>query len=208
MTDRSKTGDDQRPAATAGQPAPRPAPEAATGQGEPPAEAAEAAPAPSEPTPEERIEALQAENDRLRNELLYLRAELENFKKRTEKRYREALEFASEPVLREFLGVLDNLERAVEHGRESGPGGHEALLEGLGHVIQQFGDVLRAHGVEPVPAEGARFDPGLHEAMLQVPGEEDGKVGGVFEKGYTLKGRLLRPAKVAVTKVAPEGGDG
>lgn len=162
----------------------------------------------AEPSPEELLVQKQGEVDELNRQLLYLRAEFENFKRRTEKRYREALEYAAEPLLRELLPVLDNLERAVEHAVESGPAGHDALLEGLGHVIQQFRSVLQVHGVEPVAADGERFDPGVHEAMAQVPGEENGRVGGVFEKGYTLKGRLLRPAKVAVTKVAPGEGDG
>jgi molecular chaperone GrpE len=144
----------------------------------------------------------------LQNKILYLHADLENFKKRTEKRYREALEFASEPLLRELLPVLDNLERAVSHGRENGPAGFDALLEGLGNVIQQFTDVLRRHGAEPVSAKGEKFDPAVHEALAHVPGDEDGRVRDVYEKGFTLKGRLLRPAKVTVTKVAPLAGDG
>jgi molecular chaperone GrpE len=160
------------------------------------------------PTPEAALAEKEALVADLQNQILYLHSELENFKKRTEKRYREALDFAAEPLLKDLLPVLDNLERAVEHGREGGSDGLEPLLEGLSHVIQQFTTVLGRHGVAQVPAESEKFDPTVHEAMVQVPGEEDGRVGDVYEKGYTLKGRLLRPAKVTVTKVASGEGDG
>ncbi len=150
----------------------------------------------------------EAELAEAKNRYLYLAAELENYKKRAERRLREALDFASEPLLKDLLPVLDNLERAVSHAREAGPEAHDALVEGLGHVIQQFHDVLARHGVEPVPGEGERFDPNVHEAVAQVPGDQDGLVQKVYEKGYRLKGRLLRPAKVAVTKVAPPSSDG
>ncbi|MHB8764154.1 MAG: nucleotide exchange factor GrpE [Deferrisomatales bacterium] len=166
---------------------------------EPPVEAATA---PAEgPSLDAALAARDAQVAELTSELLYQRAEFENFRKRTEKRYRESLEFAAEPLIREIVAVLDNLERAVAHGRDAGPEGLPALLEGLGHVIEQLRGALGRHGVEPVVTEGA-FDPGVHEALCHVPGDQDGQVGEVCEKGYVLKGRLLRPAKVTVTKVA------
>ncbi|GAB6064148.1 nucleotide exchange factor GrpE [Deferrisoma palaeochoriense] len=157
---------------------------------------------------EDRLSRVTAELEETRKKLLYLAAEFENYKKRTERRLQEAAEFGCEAVLRDLLPVLDNLERAVEHAKQAGAEGYEGLLEGLGHVIQQFHDVLGRHGVEPVPGEGEPFDPYVHEAMAQVEGEEHGKVHQVYEKGYRLKGRLLRPAKVVVTKVAAGEGDG
>ncbi len=174
------------------------------GAGEAPAGAEGAEPREAGEAPAEG----QADLAELERRYLYLAAEFENFKKRAERRLREALEFATEDLLRDLLPVLDNLERAVDHAKESGPEGYPALIEGLEHVITQFRQVLEKHGVEEVPGEGERFDPNVHEAMLQVPGEESGRVHQVFEKGYRLKGRLLRPAKVSVTKVAPPQGDG
>jgi len=168
----------------------------------------------AEPTQGEAmsLDAILAEKDaqvdQLRAEILYQRAELDNFKKRTEKRYRESLEYAAEGLMKDLLPVLDNLERAVEHGRQAGAEGLGPLLEGLDHVIAQFQDVLGRHGAQPVASHGARFDPAVHDALAQVPGSEDGLVADTYEKGYTLKGRLLRPAKVTVTKVAPAEGDG
>ncbi len=157
---------------------------------------------------EEILGEKDAELDQLRAELLYQRAELENFKRRTEKRYGEALEYAAEALLKDLLPGLDNLERALAHAREGGPGSFDALLEGLDHVLVSFREALGRHGVAPVVSDGARFDPAVHDALAQVAGEEDGWVGETYEKGYLLKGRLLRPAKVTVTKVAAPSGDG
>lgn len=138
----------------------------------------------------------------LNKELLYLRAEMDNFKKRSEKRYRESLRYAEEPFLKDLLPIIDNLERAFDHAREGGEEGFVSLVEGLGHVIQHLNDVLGRHGVEPVQTQNVKFDPAVHEALAQVPGEESGQVASTFEKGYVFRGRLIRPAKVCVTKVA------
>lgn len=157
--------------------------------------------------PEVALKKRDEEVAELKSKVLYLHADFENFKKRTEKRYREALEFSNEPILKDFLAVLDNLERAVGHAQDTRSCDVAALLAGLENVIQQFGGVLRRHGVEPVSAEGEKFDPMRHEAVAQIPGDEDGLVGNVLEKGFTLRGRLLRPARVTVTKVAsPQAG--
>ncbi|MBI5014734.1 MAG: nucleotide exchange factor GrpE [Deltaproteobacteria bacterium] len=159
-------------------------------------------------SPESLLEAKDAEIADLKSQLLYQRAELDNFRKRTEKRYREALEYASEPLLKDLLPVLDDLERAIAHARETGSDGHPALLEGLDHVALKLHDALGRHGVEAVAPDGERFDPNVHESLCQLPGEEDNRVAQVFQKGYLLKGRLLRPARVAVSKVATRDGDG
>lgn len=141
--------------------------------------------------------ALEEEVGKLKNALLYERAELDNFKKRTEKRYQESLRTASEAVVRDIIPVLDNLERALEHAA-----GAEAMAEGLSHIIEQLKVALGRHGVEEIPALGEKFDPNLHEALAQIPGEEAGIVLAVHEKGYTLGGKLLRPSKVLVSMVA------
>ncbi len=160
----------------------------------------------SEPAAAPAVAELLAARDArvadLEREMLYLRAEFDTIRKRTEKRHREALEYAAEPLLRDLLPVLDNLERAVGHAGEESAESLGGLLAGLGHVISQFREVLGRHGVEAVRCSGD-FDPGIHEALAPVPGEVDNQVGQVCEQGYTLKGRLLRPARVTVTKVAP-----
>lgn len=159
-------------------------------------------------TLETTLLAKDAEIADLKSQLLYQRAELDNFRKRTEKRTRDALEYASEPLLKDLLPVLDDLERATSHARETGPENLSALLEGLDHVAAKLQGVLSGHGVEGVAAHGEKFDPNLHEAICQMPGAEDNRVAQVFQKGYLLKGRLLRPARVAVSKVATPQGDG
>jgi molecular chaperone GrpE len=163
---------------------------------------------PPVPPAEEALAGRQAEIEELKKELLYQRAEFDNFRKRTEKRYRDALEYATEPLVKDLLPVLDDLERALEHAQEAGGDSLAALLEGLGHVAAKLQEALSRHGVENVAAHGERFDPNFHEALLQVPGEEDNQVAQVLQKGYLLKGRLLRPARVAVSKVATREGDG
>lgn len=144
----------------------------------------------------------------LRQELLYLRAEFENFRKRTEKRYRDALDFATEPMAKDLLSVVDNLDRALAHAKDAGSGSLDALTDGVGHVLAQLQQVLGSHGVVEVPAQSEKFDPNVHESLAQIPGEEDNRVVEVYEKGYLLKGRLLRPAKVVISKVATLPGDG
>ncbi len=162
----------------------------------------------SAPSPEELAAQKDAEIAELKSQTLYLRADFDNTKKRLEKRYREALEYATEPLLKDLLPVLDNLEKALEHAKEGGPESFSGLVEGLEMVVGQFQGTLSRHGVEDVLAHGEKFDPNFHDALTQVPGEEENRVAQVFEKGYRLKGRLLRPAKVAVSKVATRGSDG
>ena len=176
--------------------------EDANGSAEPVADEVEA------PDPEQLLAEREVEVRDLREQILYAHAELENFKKRTEKRYRELLDYAAEPLLKDLMPVLDNLERASSHAHEEGAEGFAALLEGLDHVLTQFGETLVRHGAEPVPTEGVKFDPAVHEALAQVPGEAEGMVADVYEKGYRFKARLLRPAKVTVTKVATGSCDG
>ncbi len=138
---------------------------------------------------------------KLQSELLYQRAELENFKKRTEQRYLESLKFAAEPVMNSLLPVMDNLERAYEHACAEGAD-VKSVAEGLSHIVNQLLNALENNGVELVDAMGEKFDPNKHEALGQVPGEENNLVAMVHEKGYTLNGKLLRPAKVFITRVA------
>lgn len=171
------------------------------GAGTEKAESAEAKTgAAAETAPEETVSDAENEKaleiDRLKKELLYQAAEVENFKRRTENRYREMLRFASEPLVRDLLQVVDNLERATGHAMEA----HEALGEGLGHILAHFRAILGNHEVAEIEALGAKFDPNLHEAIAMVPGEEDGKIIAVQEKGYTYRGKLLRPPKVIVSR--------
>ena len=145
-------------------------------------------------------EALTKENYDL---LLRERAELENFKRRMQREKSESLRFASEPLLRDVLPVIDNLERAVAHAK--GSEGSQALVEGVELVLRSLLDTIGRHGVSRVKAKGETFDPNLHEAVVQVENTEvaPNTVLDEHQSGYQLHDRLLRPAMVSVSKAAP-----
>jgi molecular chaperone GrpE len=155
------------------------------------------------------LEQKEAELDEVRKDVLYQRAELENFKRRTRERFDESVRFAAEKVVNDLLPVLDNLERAMEHSRDTdGDPASGSLAEGMGHIIAQFQAALANHGVEVVEALGETFDPNFHEALAQMPGEVDNVVVAVHEKGYKLNGKLLRPARVVISRLATPPKDG
>ena len=173
--------------------------------GEPAEGAAETA-APPEELPEdtEELKKLLAEKTKEAQEnydrFLRLAAELENIKKRQEREVSELRQFANENLLKELLPVLDNLERALEHGRScEAP---EALMEGLDLVSQDFLKVLGRFGVTPINSVGERFDPAYHHAVMEeeAPEVEDQTVLKELQKGYLLQNRLLRPAMVVVAR--------
>ena len=132
--------------------------------------------------------------------LLRLSADMENLKKRQERERAELLQFANESLIKELLPVVDNLERALDHGRQlSAP---EALLEGIEMVHHGFLKALNRFGVNPFDSMGRQFDPALHNAMMQeeAPEAPDGSVIKELQKGYLMNQRLLRPAMVAVAR--------
>jgi molecular chaperone GrpE len=140
-----------------------------------------------------------------RNWDLYLRerADVENFKKRMQREKSEALRFAIEPLAKDLLPVIDDLERAVEHA--TGGGNGQPLVEGVRLVLKNALDVLERHGVTRVDAAGRTFDPSRHEAVVQVrdAARPPNQVVEQFVPGYTLHDRLLRPAQVSVSAKPP-----
>ena len=135
--------------------------------------------------------------------LLRERAELENFKRRMQREKSESLRFAVEPLLRDILPVVDNLDRAVEHAK--GNEGGQALIEGVGLVLRSLIDTIEKHGVSRVKAKGESFDPSKHEAVAHVENSEiaANTVLDEHQPGYQLHDRLLRPAMVSVSKAPP-----
>lgn len=134
---------------------------------------------------------------------LRLRAEFENFKKRVQKEKADLLKFGNESLLRALLPVLDNLTRALDHGKEAG--GDPSLVEGVELIHKQFINILERFGVKPISAVGELFDPEKHEAVAQEESDlEPNKIMGEVEKGYFYHERLLRPAKVIVAKARGE----
>ncbi len=126
-------------------------------------------------------------------------AELENVKKRLQREKDEQARYASESVLSDLLPTLDNLDLALQYGSQV-----EAckdMLMGVEMTRKLLLDAVKNHGLEPVGAKGEAFNPEIHEAMGQEPSAEmpEGHVLNVLQKGYKLKERLLRPAKVMVS---------
>ena len=138
---------------------------------------------------------------------LRLAAEFENFKRRALKERQDLLNFATENLMHELLATIDNLERALGHVRSEEDVDKENLLEGVELTFRSLMHTLERSGVKVVEAEGQEFDPKVHEAIRQVPSDEHppGTVVEVYQKGYMMKNRLLRPALVAV--VGPGGAD-
>ena len=128
-------------------------------------------------------------------------ADLENYKKRSEKEKEELRNYAAQGVILDVLPVLDNLERAFIHAAE-GQNNLDALKEGVRLTIDQLHSVLGKAGLTVIKAMGEKFDPSVHHAISHEDSDtvEPGTVVKEFQKGYTLKGRLLRPSMVAVAK--------
>ncbi len=140
------------------------------------------------------------------NKYLYLYAEFENFKKRAVKERSDLMKFGWERVARDLLLVLDNIDRALQHVP---PDTDENFLNGLKLVQQQFLGALTKQGVERIAAENTVFDPNLHEALGQVPSSQPpGTVVKEEIPGYTLHGRLLRPARVLISGGKGNGAEG
>jgi len=150
----------------------------------------------------EKTAEAEANNDRY----LRARADLENYRKRVEKEKADAIAFANESLISEILPVVDNLERALVHANEGAD--NASLSEGVRLTIDQMFSVLKKFGLEEIDALGCRFDPELHHAITHEESDEVAPevVVEEFQKGYRLKGRLLRPSMVAVSKAAGTGG--
>jgi molecular chaperone GrpE len=155
----------------------------------------------------EKLKAKEKESEE--NYQRYLRqiAEVENFKKRVNREKEDAIRFANENLIKDILPVIDNLERAISHAQGGGNG--KQLVKGVEMVLKGLLDVFSKHGVVQVPAVGAIFDPGKHEAMAQVESSEHepNTIINAHHKGYLFRDRLLRPALVTIAK-APQDKDG
>jgi molecular chaperone GrpE len=133
-------------------------------------------------------------------DLRRLKAEFENYRKRVLREQTRTLELAAEPLVGKLLEVLDEFELALM-AAEAKPD-FEKFLHGVELVYAKLSDILRSEGLERIEAEGRPFDPEHHEALLQAEGETDGEpyVADVLRTGYTLKGRVIRPAGVKVAR--------
>ena len=163
--------------------------------------------APLAPLTREEVEALRHERDELADQLLRKRAEFENFRKRVERDRQAAGVDAVAALLKDLVPTLDNLDRALESSA-----GVPALREGVEMIRRSLLALLEARGVVVEDPTGEPFDPSRHQALAHepAPGHVEGTVVEVYQKGYSFRDRLLRPALVKVAKQAgaePRQGD-
>ncbi|WP_027369314.1 nucleotide exchange factor GrpE [Desulfovermiculus halophilus] len=150
---------------------------------------------------QERVCPSCPQKQEMDQEVQRVRADADNYRKRMAREKEQHCKFAAQDIIEDLLPVMDNLELAVGHGRKV-----EAcsdLVQGVDMTIQIFLDTLKKHGLEPIQcSEGEPFDPNWHEALAEEPREdlEAGKVCQVMQTGYTYKDRVVRPAKVMVSK--------
>ena len=154
---------------------------------------------------DEKIANLEAQlveaQNRERDSVLRIKAEMENLRRRTEQDVEKAHKFALEKFINELLPVIDSLDRALEVADKANPD-NAAMIEGIELTLKSMLDVVRKFGVEVIADTNVPLDPNVHQAIAMVESEEveAGKVLGVMQKGYTLNGRTIRAAMVTVAK--------
>ncbi len=157
-----------------------------------------------EAAPDQKIEALEAELADMKDQALRAMAESENVKRRAEREVAAAKTYGVERFATDMLTVVDNLGRALAtlDGKAKEDLGDNAknLLEGIELTEKDMMAVLARHGIKAVPGKGSKFDPNVHQAVAQIPSDEDkGHVAEVMTTGFTIGERTLRAAMVAVS---------
>lgn len=146
-------------------------------------------------------EELQAKADELQDKYLRLFAEFDNYKKRTMKEKLDTMALAARDTMSALLPVLDDFDRAKQNAESEDSA--EPFSEGVSLVYQKLHGILKQRGLEPMESTGEVFDPEIHEAITEIPAPNDdmkGKIIDTIEKGYTLKEKIIRHAKVVVGK--------
>ncbi len=154
----------------------------------------------AEETSEDKIKKLEAELQEWKNSYTRKLAEFQNFTKRKENEVVEMRKYASEEIVVKLLDNIDNLERAVDASKESQ--NFDSLVEGVNMILNNLKHLLTEEGVEEIEAAGKEYNPYEHKAMITENKEEldDNVVVQVFQKGYKMKGKVVRPAMVTVNK--------
>ncbi len=149
-------------------------------------------------TLQKELEESQAKAEEYYQHMQRLKAEFDNFRKRTQKEKEEAAKYASERMILSLLPVLDNFERAVESSRNNKD--FESLSQGIEMILRQFHKVLEDEGLKTIEAVSQEFDPNLHEALLREESDQgENFVLEELQKGYYLKDKVLRPSRVKVS---------
>jgi len=167
----------------------------------PPAEGEAGTEAPEEPKEEvtlakEELEKLQAAVQEKEERILRLQADFENFRRRTAKEKEELSAVVTQGILKDMLPLLDNFERAMAAEAKD----IDSFKQGVEMIFKQFGEVLVKNGLEHIEVEGQKFDPNFHQAVMRVenPDLEDETIAQELQKGYMVKGRVIRPSMVQV----------
>ena len=152
--------------------------------------------------PGEEALAQTQELDEARDRLVRLQAEFENFRRRSLKERQESLQYGHQNLVKDLLGTVDNLERAIAHSTEDASASMESVLQGVELVQRELLGALGKHGVKVVEPLKEVFDPAFHEAMGQLPDASvaPNSVLQVLQKGYLINDRMLRPARVLVSR--------
>ncbi len=172
----------------------------------PASDAAVAAPGALAPGTAEAYEKALAESKSLYERLLRKQAELENFRKRTQKEKEDLRQYAAEDLIRSLLPTLDGFERALQHQDVSVPA---AYYQGMELIYHELREVLARAGLSAFDTAGQLFDPYLHQAVetVNAPGRREHEIVEELQRGYKLKNKLLRPAIVKVAVGGKAGKD-
>src|SRR6476661_135351 len=148
---------------------------------------------------EDPTAGLQADLDRFRDLALRSQADFDNFKKRAAREKEDAIKYANSSLLERLIAILDNFELGLSAAKSEGE--NSAIYSGMSMVMKQLSDFLTDNGLQPIDAEGAKFDPNLHEAIAHEASGNfaEGIVIRQTRRGYRLKDRLLRPSSVVVS---------
>ena len=156
------------------------------------------------------VEVLVNENAELKDRLLRMAAEMENLRKRMEREIADTRSYSISGFARDMLVVTDNLSRALtavpEEARESADANVKSLIEGIEMTERETYRLLQKHGVEPIDADGQKFDPHKHQAVFEIPNPDvpEGTVLQVMQAGFAIGDRILRPSMVGVSKGGPK----
>jgi len=147
----------------------------------------------------ETLDKERAKSEDYLRRLQYLQADFENYRKRVEKEMSDNRQFGNQRLLSDLIVVNDELELALREAEESKE--NPTILEGIGMVHKRLQGLLSKEGVEKIQSQGSKFNPDLHDAALRVASnEEDGTIVEEIRRGYTLKGKVLRPSIVKVAE--------
>lgn len=154
-----------------------------------------------------KIEELRSKLDATTDQMLRIAAEFENYKKRVQREQTELMKYAGENIIKDLIPILDNFERAINSAKSNSSS--DSLHQGIDLIYKQLTELLKQRGVSQIEAVGKKFDPNLHEAVLQVASNEypENTVIAEFQKGYILNNRVVRPSIVSVSKKIEEGVD-